>query len=135
MEFISLCLYLKTLLILTYTHLYFCLREGSVYLPFQNACLHYIYFVFIFFLFRQCRMACGILVPDQGWNPCPLQWKCGVLTTGLPGNSPPIFFNLSMLLFLSHHFILFLNSHYLSSQFLQPKNVLSNPKEKLPSLS
>ena len=22
---------------------------------------------------------------DQGWNPCPLQWKHGVLTTGLPG--------------------------------------------------
>ena len=26
----------------------------------------------------------GILVPDQRLNPCPLQWKCGVLTTGLP---------------------------------------------------
>ena len=25
--------------------------------------------------------------PAQGSNPCPLQWKCQVLTTGLPGNS------------------------------------------------
>ena len=26
--------------------------------------------------------------PDQGSNPCPLQWKCAVLTTRPPGNSP-----------------------------------------------
>ena len=32
-------------------------------------------------------MACGILVSDQGSNQHPLQWKCGVLTTGLPGKS------------------------------------------------
>ena len=25
--------------------------------------------------------------PNQGLNPCPLQWKCGVLTTGPPGNA------------------------------------------------
>ena len=25
--------------------------------------------------------------PDQGSNPCPLQWKCRVLTTGPPGKS------------------------------------------------
>ena len=25
--------------------------------------------------------------PDQGWNPCPLQWKCRDLTTEPPGNS------------------------------------------------
>ena len=24
---------------------------------------------------------------DKGWNPGPLQWKCGVLTTGLPEKS------------------------------------------------
>ena len=23
--------------------------------------------------------------PDQGLNPCPLKWKCGVSTTGPPG--------------------------------------------------
>ena len=25
--------------------------------------------------------------PDQGSNLCPLHWKCGILTTGPPGNS------------------------------------------------
>ena len=29
----------------------------------------------------------GCYFPYQGSNPCPLQWKRGVLTTGLPGNS------------------------------------------------
>ena len=32
-----------------------------------------------------CCTACGILVPQPGLNPFPLHWKCGVLTTGLPG--------------------------------------------------
>jgi len=31
--------------------------------------------------------ACGILVPWPGIEHRPWQWKCGVLTTGLPGNS------------------------------------------------
>ena len=32
--------------------------------------------------------------PDQGPNPCPLQWKCGVLTTGPPGKSyTSVFYN------------------------------------------
>ena len=29
--------------------------------------------------------ACGILVPQAGWNPRPLHWKRGVLNTGWPG--------------------------------------------------
>ena len=28
---------------------------------------------------------------DQELNPCPLQWKCRILTTGLPEKSPDIF--------------------------------------------
>ena len=42
------------------------------------------------FCFLPCHMACEILVPqpgDQVSNPCPLQWKHGVLTTGPPGKS------------------------------------------------
>ena len=31
--------------------------------------------------------ACGLFPPPQGWNPSPLQWKLGFLTTGLPGKS------------------------------------------------
>ena len=34
---------------------------------------------------RLAAGACRVLVPGKGLNPCPLQWKCGVLTTGLPG--------------------------------------------------
>ena len=29
----------------------------------------------------------GSQFPDQGLNPSPQEWKCWVLTTGLPGNS------------------------------------------------
>ena len=29
--------------------------------------------------------ACGILFPDQGWNPVPLHWEHGVSAAGLPG--------------------------------------------------
>ena len=43
-------------------------------------------FFFFFFNFWPCHAACGIFFsPDQGSNPCPLQGKCEVLTTGLPG--------------------------------------------------
>ena len=40
-----------------------------------------------FFFFWLHHAACRILVPDQGSNSCPLQWKLGVLTTGPPGKS------------------------------------------------
>ena len=30
-------------------------------------------------------------MPSQGSNPWPLQWKCGILTTGPPGKSPYLF--------------------------------------------
>ena len=42
---------------------------------------------FFFFFFWPCSTACGILVPNQGSNPCPLQWKPRVLTTGPTGKS------------------------------------------------
>ena len=35
--------------------------------------------------------SCGILVPWPGINPCPLQWKCRVVTTGPPGKCPVMF--------------------------------------------
>ena len=44
------------------------------------------------FLFFGCAAQhVGSYFPDQGSNLCPLQWKCRVLTTGLPGNSPATF--------------------------------------------
>ena len=43
---------------------------------------------FILFYFSwPCHTACGSLSSDQKWNPCPLHWKHGVLTTGLLGKS------------------------------------------------
>ena len=49
----------------------------------------------LFFLASPCHEARSILVPHQGLNLCLLQWKCGVLTTGPPENSPS-FSNFSM---------------------------------------
>ena len=40
-------------------------------------------------------MACGILVPQPGVEPVPLNWKCRVLTPGLPGRSLRRFFFLN----------------------------------------
>ena len=39
------------------------------------------------FSFRHTERHPGSQFPDQGLNPCPLQWKRHVLTTGLLGNS------------------------------------------------
>ena len=36
----------------------------------------------LFFFFLPCLGACGTLIPQPGMEPYPLQWKCGVLTTG-----------------------------------------------------
>ena len=48
-------------------------------------------YLFIYFWVEACLAACGILVPHQGLNQGPWQWKCGVLTVGLPGNSSLLF--------------------------------------------
>ena len=45
-------------------------------------------FYFFFYLFTwPCRASCGILVPRPGIEPHLLQWKHGMLTTGVPGKS------------------------------------------------
>ena len=46
----------------------------------------------IFFFFGHAMQHAGSSFPDQGSNLCPLQWKHGVLTTGLPGKFPRHFF-------------------------------------------
>ena len=40
-----------------------------------------LFFPFLFFVFLLHHEAYRILVPDQGLNPCPVWWKCGVLTS------------------------------------------------------
>ena len=42
---------------------------------------------FILGLFGQAMWHVGSYFPDQGLNPCPLQWRSRVLTTGLPGRT------------------------------------------------
>ena len=45
-------------------------------------------YLFLIFILWQHYLACGILVPDQGSNLCPLHWKHGVLITGPSGRTP-----------------------------------------------
>ena len=42
---------------------------------------------FVFVLLTTLHSLLGSQFPEQGLNPHPQQWKCGVLTTGLGGNS------------------------------------------------
>ena len=50
-------------------------------------------FLFVWVFFWPCLVAGRIYYfPDQGLNLCPVQWKHGVLTAGLPGNSRLNFF-------------------------------------------
>ena len=43
--------------------------------------------MFSFLFFAQAIWHAGPEFPDQGLNPQPLQWKCGILTTGRPGKT------------------------------------------------
>ena len=43
--------------------------------------------IFNMFYLLLCCTACRILIPWQGREPIPLQWKCRALTTGPPGKS------------------------------------------------
>ena len=51
-----------------------------------------ILFYFLSYLSATPRGMQDLNAPDQGWNPCALQWKHGVLTTGPPGNSENEYF-------------------------------------------
>ena len=50
-------------------------------------------------------------IPDQGWNPCPLPWKCGSLAPGLPGR--PLILKVEVRVGASFH--IFLSSGMASS--------------------
>ena len=51
-------------------------------------CLTYSSVIYHLSVYLPCFMACGILVPQPGMEPHPLQWKYEALTTGLPGRLP-----------------------------------------------
>ena len=40
--------------------------------------------------------------PNQGWNPCPLQWNCSILTIGPPGKfKSSIIFKVALHLYIT----------------------------------
>ena len=42
------------------------------------------------FFWPHCTTSRDLGSPNQAWNPCPLQWKHRVLTTGLPSKGSPL---------------------------------------------
>ena len=58
----------------------------------ELACTHHLEMtmIFYFFFFGHAMQHMGSQFPDQGSNPCLLQWKLRVLTNGPPGKSPEI---------------------------------------------
>ena len=61
----------------------------------------YVSTVNLFFFFYLAAWHMRSLFPSQGLNLCPLHWKCGVLTTELPGKSQHLLTNFFGLLPLS----------------------------------
>ena len=59
-----------------------CAMQSHNDLYFQGTRCHFFFLFFFFFLWYV-----GYWFMDQEWNPCPLQWKCGILITGPPGKS------------------------------------------------
>ena len=70
--------------ILFYSILFYSILFYSIL--FYCTLFYSILFYCIFWLCHTIRHV-GSQFPDQGSNPCPLQWKGGVLTTGPPGKS------------------------------------------------
>ena len=48
--------------------------------------------VYLFIFLTVLRSMWDLSSPDYGWNSQPLHWKLRVLTTGLPGKSPGLWF-------------------------------------------
>ena len=57
------------------------------YWLYSPCCTIYPCSLFYLFTFDRTAQHVGSQFPNQGSNPCPLQWKHGVLTTGPPGKS------------------------------------------------
>ena len=57
-----------------------------------NVALALLIFFFLFFFFCCTAQFAGLYFPDQESKLGPLQWKCGVLSTGPPATSHLIYF-------------------------------------------
>ena len=76
-----------------WSHLYHYVVTGDhikpVWPPYPSAPLYLLLQSFVVVVVNlSVSTACGILVPNQGLNPCARQWKCRVLTTGHHQRSP-----------------------------------------------
>ena len=72
-------------------------REGrSIQAKITVPRIHELIFPFFVFL---ASLAWRILVPWSEVKPCPLHWKHGVLTTGLPGKSWPFLYKVCSWIF------------------------------------
>lgn len=109
----------------------------SVFCPF-------IYFKkFLFIYFWPHLEACEIFIPQPGIEPVPLQWKCGVLTNGLPEKSliPTLesSFSRKQPRFIYYTWLYLCNSRMpcSSQHFLQYINLLVRPVvlQEVPPLS
>ena len=66
-----------------------CLRFIYLFISDYTCKGNHLVYVFLFCSFSSfggIRRQAGSLFPNQGSHPCPLQSKCGILTTGPPGN-------------------------------------------------
>ena len=83
----------------------------------------------LFCFWLHCR-ACGIIVPNQGLNLNPCQWKHRVLTTGTPpGNSLIITFYKQML-DVSRKKMIYFTGRVSESPYLISSVTFSNLKHK-----
>ena len=85
---------------------------------FQIKCL-----ILFFFFFGCTTWHAGSQFHNQGWNPCPLQQKYRIITTGSPGKS------LKCLSLINRNDIRYLDSNI--RIYKTEKKHLQNPKEKL----
>ena len=84
--------------------------------------------LFFFLLFGHATWHGRSLFTKQGWSPCCLHWKHGVLTTGPPGKSLRVWSILKLLFPVGLHF---LGHDPLSSTYIRCSSI-SEPLFKLP---
>ena len=88
----AMILYTKgDLVFVPFLHLHSKLKQTRDLFSKMKSLQHHI-FSFLFFSFYWLHhVFAGSYFPDQGSNPCSLQWKHGILTTGPPGKSLQFF--------------------------------------------
>lgn len=70
------------------------IRQGKLFLTMDPLIVVHRHELLQFFLktiFGHAKRHDRSYFPKQKLKPCPLQWKHGALTKGLPGNFPPIY--------------------------------------------